>query len=458
MRLKILQLALILSGLLIAGSAYAHTEFVCQIDPDNSAGTDYTKLSTWESAHDEDYNTTTAVLVFSHGGITGTISDKAGVVGETSGAKGTATHTTANQILIINITSEVAFQSGERVYSGDPDINSVTISDNGDSPIIVAEVMSSAGTDDAQAMGISGGTFDDSCVGYFEVRPKPGWEHSGVWDDSLYIITSNGGVISVSEPCTRINGIQIKLVVDNTGVQTVYQPLRTSSSNPEGTPDVRFTNNIVTMALNGTTTVPIAYSGIVISSDVDLAPVYVANNLVYNFRDDGENIGYAAADGNGTESSFWYNNTFVKNEKGFNCSHNFAVLKNNLIASSTIESFVLDPYHNDSQSNCIETNESASTTADFSSQTFTFVDANNGDWHLAATDAGARDKAADLTNDTIFPFSTDFEDDTRPYNSVWDCGADEYYVAATGGWSDAELRIKGGKTLNIKGGQTLIIK
>ena len=58
-------------------------------------------------------------------------------------------------------------------------------------------------------------------------------------------------------------------------------------------------------------------------------------------------------------------------------------------------------------------------------QTFTFVDEANDDFHLASTDLGAKNQGIDLSADADYPFSTDIDGDTRPYDGVWDIGADE---------------------------------
>ena len=55
--------------------------------------------------------------------------------------------------------------------------------------------------------------------------------------------------------------------------------------------------------------------------------------------------------------------------------------------------------------------------------TVTFVDAAGDDFHLGATDTGARGQAADLSADAALPFSVDV--DGGPRRAPWDIGADE---------------------------------
>lgn len=64
-----------------------------------------------------------------------------------------------------------------------------------------------------------------------------------------------------------------------------------------------------------------------------------------------------------------------------------------------------------------------------STDTPTFLDADNGDFHLASGDATWRDQGTDLSA----TFTTDIDGETRPTGAgTWDIGADEYIVAAGG--------------------------
>jgi hypothetical protein len=58
-------------------------------------------------------------------------------------------------------------------------------------------------------------------------------------------------------------------------------------------------------------------------------------------------------------------------------------------------------------------------------QTFTFVDSANNNYHLAATDAGAREYGTNLSADATIPFAVDIDNDPRAIGSAWDIGADE---------------------------------
>lgn len=88
------------------------------------------------------------------------------------------------------------------------------------------------------------------------------------------------------------------------------------------------------------------------------------------------------------------------------------------------------------------------------SQTFTFVNAAGGDFHLSSSDAGARDFGADLSADANYAFNTDFDGATRTV--PWDIGAHEYIASGTASLGGTALSamteadvVVGGKTITI---------
>lgn len=117
------------------------TEFESTI---NQPGEDYNTITLWEDAMDEAGDLTASdVLVFSHGGIDGTIDDGENVIGATSSATGVAIHATSSQILIDQVSG--SFRSSEDVVAVDSS-GTVTLSNAGDTPILTAVLYSADGT------------------------------------------------------------------------------------------------------------------------------------------------------------------------------------------------------------------------------------------------------------------------------------------------------------------------
>lgn len=145
------------------------------------------------------------------------------------------------------------------------------------------------------------------------------------------------------------------------------------------------------------------------------------NNLCYECSADGIDLGLAAA-------RYVYNNTCVGNgvygiDAGRNNSNQH--IKNNLCSGNTSGDYnwagtsIDDDY-----------NASADTTAtgggganSVNSQTFSFADAANDDYHLSAATSGGTDLSA-----ATYGFSDDIDGETR---SNWDFGFDEYASSGT---------------------------
>ncbi len=77
--------------------------------------------------------------------------------------------------------------------------------------------------------------------------------------------------------------------------------------------------------------------------------------------------------------------------------------------------------------NCASSDASADGTAARPSQTFTYVNAGAGNYHLAPSDTGARGFGADLSGDSDYPFDDDIDRETI---TAWSIGFDSLVAVA----------------------------
>jgi hypothetical protein len=158
---------------------------------------------------------------------------------------------------------------------------------------------------------------------------------------------------------------------------------------------------------------------------------YVYNCIFLDWLSTGAlSYAFEACEGNYTEV---YNCTFANNyAANWWLTSWTSLFKNNLFYNNTTDSTngqtLPDTY-------CSTTNDNTkgltnAATGNRFSQTFTFVDEPNDDFHLGSTDAGAIGYGIDLSA----VFTTDIDGQTRPTGSnTWDIGADEYVAAGGGG-------------------------
>ena len=182
-------------------------EFESIVDPDNGAGTDYTSLYNWEDGVETDL-TATSTIVFSHGGITGSIADTDSVTGATTGATADVVHATDDQILLENISGN--FESGEQVQVDAS--NHVTISDAGNPAIALATCRSTGGSADTTGVSIDGWTTDSSRYIKIWTDPAEDYRHDGT-AGSGYVLNYSSGFhgISIGDNIgfTVIDGLEI---------------------------------------------------------------------------------------------------------------------------------------------------------------------------------------------------------------------------------------------------------
>ena len=204
------------------GHAHATTEFVCTI---KNSGGDYSTLNAWQSSNHCDL-TASETKVFSHQGITGTINDGDSVIGQTSGATGTAMHVTSSQILIRDISG--TFQSGEQVYRTE-NTDFVIMANAGDSAIAVAECYDSL----AEDITVTGWTTDS--VNHIKITTADGGTLTLTGDVTVsasgayVVLACNATVTNVTVDDSSI----LKVLGDKTLTATNNVNIGTSSSSDD---------------------------------------------------------------------------------------------------------------------------------------------------------------------------------------------------------------------------------
>jgi hypothetical protein len=265
--------------------------------------------------------------------------------------------------------------------------------------------------------------------------------HDGKWNTGKYSLEiANASALISLEQYTRIEGIQIKLTGTTNDVSGFW-----------GWADV-FSENIIKNESTGT-----GLKGIYSSEQVQK----IKNCIVYDFST-ANSVGFMAS-GNFGNMHYWYNNTV------YNCTYGFyisdygtyvsGVLKNNLATACGTACYLEvsggADWSYDYNASSDGTADDYGGTGHRVSQTFTFANEANDDFHLASNDAGARNYGIDLSADAYLPFSTDIDGQTRPGESVWDIGADEYVVAASTPAIWNVIKINGARVI-INGARVII--
>lgn len=238
---------------------------------------------------------------------------------------------------------------------------------------------------------------------YINITVPTAERHDGKWNTSKYRIslTSNADYyygFTISENYTRVTGIQETL---NAGSYSNNRAIFISASN------VLIDSYIVKGA--GT-----ALIGIDFADACEYCSI--RNSLAY----DCPTKGFSLSSSNNNRTSA-LNCTAQNCGIGFTSPYNAGYVVNCLAASCTTG--FTDEFYNSSCSNNASSNAYAPGTDSHTSHTFTFVDVDNDDFHLASSDTGAIDLGTSLSG----TFTTDIDGETR--SGTWDIGADEYVAA-----------------------------
>ena len=293
--------------------------------------------------------------------------------------------------------------------------------------IAVAKCRCTGGTADATAITIDGWTVDATRYVKVWTDPSESYRHTGKWTtgNCYRLINASGKSLDILESYTQIIGLQISPTENANNIHGVY---------------IQSDSNFVLVdkcIIKGSNQSKIKYG--IYAYNNPYSPK-ILNNIVYDFSDATYGIGiYCTAQS--VNPGVVYNNTIHNCGSGISLA-NQSYVKNNIIQSCPTAAIVgtasAGSGYNATNLASMGYTVTDGATGDRVSQTFTFVDADNDDFHLASNDAGALGYGLNLYNDATYPFQTDIDGQDRGgAAAAWDIGADEY--VAVGGSSIVPL-------------------
>ncbi|KPJ58178.1 MAG: hypothetical protein AMJ46_14545, partial [Latescibacteria bacterium DG_63] len=240
--------------------------------------------------------------------------------------------------------------------------------------------------------------------------------HNGTWGGGGYArsVSTTGNALLIEEENVWIEGLRLGVTASSGSPN----PIRVA---PSGTgTDVRISHCIIRGVLSDTVD---SSEGLIISGS-GTGTVRIWNNIVYDFNIGTECTGIENWAANMTV--YLYNNTVYNCLIGIWRSDGTLVAKNNIAYnngdnySGTFDDSSTNNLSGPSQSDARGSNPRNAVTV-------TFVNEAGDDFHLASTDAGAKQYGADLSADPYIAFSDDIDGEVRVSGS-WDIGADECHI------------------------------
>jgi hypothetical protein len=265
--------------------------------------------------------------------------------------------------------------------------------------IAVARIEGTWTQADTIPLSLSGWTTDADH--YIRIYTTSEARHDGTPGSSYRLVTTGSGPISSYAAHFRIEGLEIHSLY--AGSPVYARP----GGGIDG--DIRLSHNLIHG--NGVD----SGSGIFIYDYDGASKIW--NNIIY----DVSGLGYLAGIQTSRGVAYVYNNTVVDLIAGFAIRSGGAVIAKNNLTEAPGDDFY-GVFYPGSDFNA----SSDDTAPGFHSrreQAFTFVNSGTDNYHLAATDGGARNYGTDLSSDTHIPITDDIDSATRA--GGWDIGADE---------------------------------
>lgn len=247
---------------------------------------------------------------------------------------------------------------------------------------------------------------------YFRIiRPASGQKHNGTPNSGVrFNSTTDVQLIFINENYSQVQDIVGTLTI-NSGNSRIIFLLSGERASAIGC-----------IAVDGAN----SGAGIVRGFQANVGTAVIVDCISIN--NDGDGFFFA---GDAADDSNTYNCTSVNSGGyGFNINGNAThTLKNCLASGNTTADF--NGTAGGSSTNNASSDATAPGTSSRTSQTFTFADTGSDDYHLAASDAGAKGFGTDLSADSAYAFDDDIDQETI---STWSIGADAQAVTAgTGG-------------------------
>lgn len=272
--------------------------------------------------------------------------------------------------------------------------------------------------DNTATVTVDGWTTD--ATRYIRIYATAGAQATMPYTSSGYRLerTASSDTFINAEDYLRVEGLTFKAT--NNGGSNSWACYNTNNAG-----DVRYTNCVVQVPLNSATA-----GGVVCRHAGTGGKVSFINCVAYTTGTPGAGGGLAAfSKTSDTSTLVAYNCLAYRCLLAFNGNSSTGLFKNCIYDAAGVTPSAVFSNADSACDYNASTEAGTPGTHSRSSQTFTFVDAAGGDFHLDGADGGALGFGTDLSADATYPFSTDFDGET--ISGAWNIGPDWIASGAT---------------------------